>query len=725
MSRLIIVSNRLPITIARKGESLKLQTSVGGLTSGLETFHKSHSSLWVGWPGYVVGKREEEIKFIKKKLKASDCYPIFLSPYNVENYYHGFCNKIIWPLFHYFTQHVEYEDRYWQAYQRVNKHFCDILCRLIKPKDKIWIHDYHLMLLPNLLRKRKPDATIGFFLHIPFPSSDVFRLLPGRSDIIKGLLGADLIGFHTHDYVHHFVESTRRLLGHEYSLGNINTENRRIKVDAFPMGIDYERFNSAASKSIVQKELEKVRKKVGTQKVIISIDRLDYTKGLPERLLAYDLFLEKYPTYRKKVVLILVAVPSRTTVEHYAHLKRQVDEHISRINGKYGDIGWNPIWYLYRFLPFNKLVALYMIGDVALVTPTRDGMNLIAKEYLASRYDKQGVLILGEMAGAAKELGEALVVNPNNREEIADAIHNALTMSDDEQVRRNEIMQRRLQRYDIERWAHDFMERMHHVKTIQQNINISKINETLVKKIRSHYIKSRKRLLLLDYDGTLTSFTENPDHARPTKEIHTILSALSRDPKNEVVIVSGRNRKTLDQWFRTLSLSLIAEHGVWIKKKNTTWKLIESIDAQWKKRILPMLELYADRTPGSFIEEKEYSLVWHYRKADPKLALLRAGELKEALRHLTSNLDLGILEGSKVVEIKNTGINKGRAVLRWLKSQRWDFIFAIGDDWTDEDIFNALPRAAYSIKVGIGITEARYCVEDPLAVRNLLKKILR
>lgn len=725
MSRLIIVSNRLPVTIARKGESLKLQTSVGGLTSGLETFHKSQNSLWVGWPGYVVGKKKEEIRFVKRKLKTNDCFPIFLTPYSVENYYHGFCNKIIWPLFHYFTQHVEYENKYWQTYQRVNNHFCDVVCRLAKPNDKIWIHDYHLMLLPNLLRKRMPDATLGFFLHIPFPSSDVFRLLPERTEILVGLLGADLIGFHTHDYVHHFVESTRRLLGYEYTMGYINTKNRRIKVDAFPMGIEYDRFNDAASKTNVQKEIEKVKKKTGSKKVIISIDRLDYTKGLPERLSAFDLFLEKNPRYRKRVILILVAVPSRTTVEHYAQLKRQVDELISRINGKFGDIGWNPIWYLYRFLPFNKLAALYMVGDVALVTPTRDGMNLIAKEYLASRKDGYGVLILGEMAGAAHELGEAVVVNPNNREEIAHAIQMALTMPEEEQKRRNEIMRQRLKRYDIERWAHDFMERMEHVKTMQMNMSISKINDTIQGKIRSHFMKSSKRLLLLDYDGTLISFTENPDHARPTRAILKILSTLSQNPKNEIVIVSGRNRDTLDQWFGKLSLSLIAEHGVWIKHKKKNWQLIESVDSQWKKQIRPILELYVDRTPGSFIEEKDYSLVWHYRKADPQLALLRSGELKEALRNLTGNLNLGILEGSKVVEIKNTGINKGRATRRWLRKKRWDFIMALGDDWTDEDIFAALPGTAYSIRVGIGITEARYYVEDPSAVRNLLKKIIR
>lgn len=723
MIKLLIVSNRLPITVVKRAGNLKFQSSVGGLATGLDSFHKLYQSLWVGWPGIGLERIKEERRSIEKKLKDKNCHPIFLSHHDVENYYHGFCNKTIWPLFHYFTQHTKYGKNLWESYKRVNEQFCRVITKIAKPDDKIWIHDYQLMLLPKLLRKRKPDATIGFFLHIPFPSSEVFRLLPCRKEIIEGILGADLIGFHTHDYVHHFTETVRRLLGYEYSLGQLVAGGRTVKVDAFPMGINYDEFNNAVNNLDVQKEIEKIRKRVGERKIIVSIDRLDYTKGITERLEAFDLFLEKNPKYRKKVILILVAVPSRTNVDHYILLKKQVDELISKINGKYSDIGWVPIWYLYRLIPFKNLVSLYSIADVALITPLRDGMNLIAKEFVASKINKKGVLVLSEMAGAAKELGESIIVNPNNKEEIADAIKKALTMSDEEQIRRNEVMQKRLQRYNIERWANDFMDRLYHIKRIQQDVYSKIITPEITNKITKDYSKTNRHLILLDYDGTLIPFSGEPEEAKPDDKLLNLLDKLTQIFKNEVVIISGRGKQILEKWFKDLELGLIAEHGVWVKDKKGEWELIEPLRNDWKDQIRPIMEIYVDRTPGSFIEDKDFSLVWHYRKADPKLATMRAAELKDALLHITSNFNLGILEGSKIIEIKNIGINKGRAALKWISKRKWDFIMVIGDDWTDEDTFAVLPDWAYSIKVGLGISKAKFCIKSPAEVRQLLKDI--
>lgn len=725
MAKLIIVSNRLPITIAKRGSTLKLQSSVGGLATGLDSFHKSYKSLWIGWPGYITGKDPQEKTLIQKKLSQENCYPVFLSNYDIENYYYGFCNKVLWPLFHYFTENTMYAKKFWKAYQRVNEQFSEVVSKIVEPNDKIWIHDYQLMLLPKLLRRKHRKNSIGFFLHIPFPSSEIFRLLPYRTEIIEGVMGADLIGFHTHDYVHHFTESIRKLLGYEYKLGYISTMHRRVMVDAFPMGIDYERFHSASNDNEINKEITRLKKRLGDHKIIISIDRLDYTKGIAERLEAFDLFLSKYPEYRNNVTLILVAVPSRTGVDKYTILKRNIDELISKINGKYGDIGWVPIWYLYRFMPFNKLVPLYCVGDVALITPLRDGMNLIAKEYIASKVNHTGVLILSEMAGAAQELGEAIIVNPNNKEQIADAIKQSLEMPEYEQIRRNKTMQQRLKRYSVERWAHDFMERMRHIRKMQNASHMSRIDSRIKNRLIMHYIRSKNRLILLDYDGTLVSFSDNPSDVYPDAEIKSILKKLSKEPMNTLVIVSGRQRHTLDQWFTIPGINLIAEHGVWIKTAKRHWRLIEQLSSVWKKQIKTILEVFVDRTPGSFIEEKDYSLVWHYRKADPKLAKIRSSELKETLRHITSNLNIGLLEGSKVVEIKNIGINKGRAAQIWIKKKNWDFVLAVGDDWTDEDVFSILPKDAYSIKVGHGFSEANYRIEDPRAVRKLLKAMIK
>jgi len=311
-----------------------------------------------------------------------------------------------------------YSQSLWQSYQRANEVFCDAVASIWEQGDDIWVHDYHLMLLPRLLRQRLRGATIGFFLHIPFPSLEIFRLLPWRKELLEGILGADLVGFHTYDYAGHFLSSVRYLLGHDSVMGKITAGERVVKVDAFPVGIDYERYAGAAEAPATEAERRRFRGNLGDRKMILSIDRLDYTKGIIQRLEAFGLFLDRHPEYREKLTMVLVVVPSRTMVGRYAQLKKQVDELVGAVNGRHGTIGWTPIWYLYRFLPFDSLVALYTAADVALVTPLRDGMNLIAKEYVATRREGKGVLILSETAGAAKELVEAclLYTSPSPRD---------------------------------------------------------------------------------------------------------------------------------------------------------------------------------------------------------------------------------------------------------------------------------------------------------------------
>jgi trehalose 6-phosphate synthase/phosphatase len=725
MSRLLIVSNRLPITIEKRKGNLRFRRSAGGLATGLGSFYKSYKGMWIGWCGIPSDEVDmEEKKDIVTELTADlKSYPVFLSRRDVETFYAGFCNRTIWPLFHCFTQYSLYDKSLWEAYRRVNEAFCDRVVELAKNDDIIWVHDYQLMLLPRLIRERLPQAQIGFFLHIPFPPFEIFHLLPWRKEILKGLLEADVVGFHTYDYVRNFLESVHRLLGHEHAFGQVTSGDRLVNVDTFPMGIDYGRFQNAVHDKQTQKDVEKLRKRTGGRRIILSVDRLDYTKGIIKRLEAFDYFLEKNPKYREKVSLIHVAVPSRTRVEQYRILKKQVDELIGQINGKHGTIGWMPVWYLYRYVPFNSLVALYNIADVALVTPLKDGMNLIAKEFVASKTNGHGILILSEMAGAAKELGEAIIVNPNNKEEIAEALKEALSMPEEEQRKRNTMMQERLQRYDVQRWANDFMESLSQTKKLQQQLYAKKLTPEAKKKLVGDSRKSKKRLIFLDYDGTLAPFAGKPEEARPDTELPHLLEALARDPRNEVVIISGRNKESLENWFENLNIGLVAEHGAWLKEKGKDWINAEPLIGDWKSEIRPILELYTDRTPASFIEEKDFSLVWHYRKVDPQLASARAMELKDALWHLTANLNLGVLEGNKVIEIKNVGINKGQVALKWIRERKWDFILAIGDDWTDEDAFAVLPESAYSIKVGSFPSRARFNVDSIKDVRSLLKQL--
>jgi trehalose 6-phosphate synthase/phosphatase len=730
--RILIVSNRLPITVEEKEGQLEFQVSAGGLVSGLSAYLDSLKGssftkfdyIWVGWPGSVVpNKIKEELR--SKALTEFNACPVFLSERAMDKFYQGFCNKTIWPLFHYFPSYAVYEEDYWIQYQRVNEIFCDAVMEIVKPDDIVWIHDYHLMLLPRLIRERMPHIPIGFFLHIPFPSFEVFRLLPGkwRREILEGLLGADLVGFHTHDYTQYFLRCVLRILGYDHSMGQILVSNYMVKAETLPMGIDFHRFYNASGSPEVQKEKDKPKNTLANLKVISSIDRLDYTKGTLNRLRGYEAFLDKNPQWHGRVVLVLVVVPSRIGVEHYQQMKRQIDELVGKINGRFSSINWTPILYQYKFLPFHPLVALYSLSQVALVTPLRDGMNLIAKEYVATRSDKTGVLILSEMAGASKELGEAIIINPSNVEEIADALKQALEMPEEEQIRRNEVMQIRLKRYDVVRWADDFIQVLLSLKEKQKRLDAKLLSPYVKKQLIEDFVKAERRLLLLDYDGTLVPFAGLPQMAKPNEELIEILKSFSDDQKTEVSLISGRDKDTLQNWFGTIDLKLIAEHGAWLKEKKEDWKMIKPLTNDWKPQILPILEMYADRLPGSFVEEKEFAIVWHYRRADPESASMRAKELVDDLVNFTANIDVQILQGSKVVEVRCAGVNKGIASMHFISKDNFDFVLAVGDDWTDEDLFKVLPETAYSIRVGLTQSYARFNLHSQIGVIDLLREL--
>ncbi len=725
MSRLFIVSNRLGVNISRKGKKISVKNSLGGLATGLVSFseHKKDQKLtWAGWPGLATNDPSVKEQ-INSQLRPLSYIPVFLSKREIKNFYLGFCNDTIWPLFHYFLEFVDFNKKTWNTYKKINELFAKVVVKQALPSDMIWIHDYHLMLLPQLIREKIPEARIGFFLHIPFPSFEIFRLLPWRKELLAGMMGADLIGFHTYDYVRHFMSSIRRILGGENVFNQINFDNRIVKADTFPMGIDYKKFAISSSKEFVQRKIKQIKPKFQNRKVILSVDRLDYSKGIPNRLKAFNQFLIDNPEYKEKITLVLIVAPSRTNVERYMLLKIEIDKLVGKINGQHNTIGWIPIWYLFRKFDFDFLAAFYSIADVALITPLRDGMNLIAKEYIASKTNERGVLILSEMAGAANELSECILINPSNIQEISNAIKQALEMPQDEQTQRIRAMQNRIKRYTVNRWVEDFIESLNDVKTIQDEYKSQKCTEIAKEELYQDYKKSKRCLFLLDYDGTLVPFFKDPQQAAPDRELQSLLKDLSRDEKNEIVIISGRRIETLNQWFKDLNINLVGEHGLWIKEKNNEPEPFETLTDEWKEQIRPILERFVDRTPGAFIEEKFYSLVWHYRKSDPELGPLRTRELKEALIGVIANMDLTIMKGNKVLEIKSTRVNKGITTQYFLEKGNWDYVIGIGDDWTDEDIFVALPDKAYSITVGMKSSHARYYVDNPSDVRNLLKKI--
>lgn len=734
MKRLFMIANRLPLSVIKKEGQRDLEIFKGNFDSGLKSFYEAFDIKWIGRAGLNINEISEiEKQEIDNKFRLHNCIPIYLDKELRDQFIYGFCDNTIWLVFNYYNQMAKYNPDQWEVYKKVNQLYAETILKYVTEDDLIWIHDYHLMLLPGLIREKLPNISIGYFQHVPFPSFEIFRLLPWRIELLDGLLSADLIGFQTYDYQRHFMSCVRRLLGHETFFNRIRLNERIAKVDAFPKGIDFEYFHSKAKEiaenkkseqSEIHKKLLEFKSTQENRKIILSIDRLDYTKGIPERIKAFELFLKTYPEYVEKVSLFLFIDPVRKDISAFSELKKELDELVGRINGMYGSISWMPIWYFFKDTDRAEAIELYSCADIALITPIRDGMNLPAKEYIACRTDKTGVLILSEMAGAAKELGESLIVNPNNRMDVVYAIYQALNMPASEQVSRNSVLQKRLKIYNEERWANDFISGLKGVKQLQESNYTRKVTTKFINNLVSKYNGAKKRILFLDYDGTLTGFHNDPQMAMPDDELYSIITNLIAKPENTVVIISGRDKETLSKWFDGFDrLAFIAEHGVWNKNPDSDWKMNSQIDKEWMNIIEPVLQNFVDRTPRSFIEYKNYSLVWHYRHADPDMGQQRAWELKDDLKMYIANLNLEIMDGDKVIEIKNAGINKGMAALDKMGDQEFDFMLAIGDDWTDEYTFNALPESAFTIKVGTKTTAAKYYISNVKEVRDLLSKL--
>ncbi|WP_158857010.1 bifunctional alpha,alpha-trehalose-phosphate synthase (UDP-forming)/trehalose-phosphatase [Lunatibacter salilacus] len=723
MSKTIIVSNRLPVSLQHKNGKFEFKPSAGGLATGLGSIYKEGENIWIGWPGNDVdspAQRQEVIEELKNLKMA----PVFLTKEDIELYYEGFSNETIWPAFHYFTQYINYEDSYWKSYVEVNRKFCDTILEKAEPEDTIWVHDYQLLLLPMMLREALPQATIAFFQHIPFPSYEIIRMLPWRKELLEGMVGADLIGFHTYDDMRHFLSAVGRILGLSNESGYIQADNRLVNVDSFPMGIDYEKFAKAAVSKKSLANVKKFKSLLGEQQLLLTIDRLDYSKGIPQRIRVFDELLEANPEFHGKVSMIMVVVPSRAKVKSYMELKEEIDTLVGRINSKYSTLNWVPVHYFYRSFPFNELSAFYAMSDIALVTPLRDGMNLVCKEFVASKTDKKGVLILSEMAGASKELVDAVLVNPNDMKAVKESIITALNMPEEEQILRISAMQASLKKYDIFQWVKVFMSRLAHVKDKQKDFQSKAIDQTFINELESKFKAAKRPVLFLDYDGTLVGFKARPKDAYPDKELIDLVGRLAE--RCQVVIISGRDKETLGEWFAGQQVDMIAEHGVWMKKQGVDdFELYAEVDDSWKSDIRQVMDYYVLRTPGAFIEEKHHSLVWHYRKVESGLGDLRMRELFSHLKYMASGHNLQVLEGNMVLEIKRPDINKGRAATAFLKGEEYDFIMALGDDWTDEDTFKAMPKDSYTIRVGYAYTQAHYNIKNPTEVRNLLSQLVR
>jgi trehalose 6-phosphate synthase/phosphatase len=723
MSKIIIISNRLPVTVKRNGKGLEYIISIGGLSTGLKKFHEEADSLWIGWPGIsdeeITGREKRSIeKTLKEKFK---CIPVFLTQEELSKYYYGFCNNTIWPLFHYFPSQTEYEANNWEAYKEINQKFYDQVKSIIRKDDIVWVHDYQLMLLPETIKRYHRSAKVGFFLHIPFPSVELIRQLAWRAEILKGLLGADLIGFHTYDYVRHFLSSTRRLLGLDDLMNVIKYQDRYVKVGCFPMGIDFKRFSGDCIESKLCPEVLELQK-TGYTKNILSIDRLDYTKGIPGRIRAFIKFLQNYPEYIEKVRLNLIVAPSRTEIDDYEILLKEIRQLISEANGSYGTMNWMPIWFLFKSFSQNDMIGFYRNSDVLLVTPLRDGMNLIAKEYVAARTDLGGMLVLSETAGAANELTEAVMVNANDIDSVARGIRTALELPMEDKRARNKTMNLRLKKYTVEEWAADFLKQLKSTTQDPDMIILPKPIAASSNKLNKAYREAKKRILFLDYDGTLIQFGAISDQGKLDKELKVVLSRLAKDPKNTVVLISGSDKKTLDSWFAEVKgLILIASHGLWFRYPGHTWRRTVVVRNSWIESVRPLFELFADCMPGAIIDEKEFAISIHYSKCNPEIIPIKMNELRETLISMIKSSSLVLQEGYHVLELKDSRVHKGDIASKMIDRGKYDFIFNAGDDFTYEEVFQALPASAFSVKVGAGNTDTKYRMRSSPSLYKQLK----
>ncbi len=724
MPRLLIVSNRLPITVRlAEGGAVSVEPSTGGLATGMKGPHERLRGLWIGWPGDLERLPDGARREVDRRLAELRLAGVPLSADEIARYYEGYSNAILWPLFHYSVARLPNEVSGFDTYEQVNARFADEVAARWQPGDLVWIHDYQLMLVPAMLRERVPDARIGFFLHIPFPSSEIFRLLPQRERLLEGLLGADLLGFHTATYLRHFASAALRLVGATTEVDRLRWQGREVRMGVFPMGIDAAHFSALASSPEVE-ELVASHRREGHQ-LLLGLDRLDYTKGIQRRLLAFEALLRAHPELTRKVRLVQVAVPSRENVEAYRELREEVDALVGRIHGEFATPDWSPIHYLYRGLSQAEIVALYRATDAVLVTPLRDGMNLVAKEFVAARSDGDGVLVLSEFAGAAAEMTEALLVNPYDVQRTAEVFYQALTLPEEERRTRLALLRERVMTRDVHAWAKDFIARLEQAAAKPASPALSPPGA--LRQALERARQAERLALLLDYDGTLVPFAATPELAAPDAALLALLRRLASRRGTEVHLVSGRRRATMERWFALLPVGLFAEHGFWGRLPGGGWTAATAAPPlTWREPVLAILREFSDRTPGTLIEEKTAGFAWHYRSADPEYGAAQAKELTLHLRSLIGDLPLEILPGDMVLEVRPRGVNKGLAVaeVRARAAAADTLLLAMGDDRTDEDLFAALPAGAIAIHVGPSPSRAELRISGVRAARALLEELL-
>ncbi len=725
---LINVSNRLPVTLGTD----KITKSSGGLVAALEGLSADeYEAKWIGWPGGAV-EPDRQPKIEKTLLDEHGCIPVFLTKEEADAHYEGFSNSSVWPLLHYMPNYLRYEPAWWDEYHRVNQRFANKVLATAQDGDLVWVHDYQLLLVPAMLKAARPDLRVGFFLHTPFPAYDIFRCHPRRRELVAGMLGADLLGFHTFGYLRHFRSSAANLLAVETEITRVRTaDGHRALLGVYPIGINAPKFDQTLDGPDHRARQEKFRHTFEGKQIVLSVERMDYTKGILHRLEAVDCYLAGLAD-RDKVKFIFVSVPSREGVEEYQELRADVEARIGRLNGKYATLHNSPVHFIHGSVEFADLCALYSIADAGLVTPLIDGMNLVAKEFLACQRDHAAPLILSEFAGAAEELFGALIVNPYDAAAVGASIAQALAMPPEEKQSRTAPMHARVMEHDAGRWAKGFIddlaalgEKPGHESSPDDLPGVSQAAPRLAEALRS----GAPVAMFLDYDGTLRDLVYDPATARPDESLRALLDALAARSRLDVTIISGRTPDDLDAFLGSYPFRLVAEHGASVRPPGGSWEpQDEQVDYGWKALVLPILRLYEDGTPGSTVEEKRTSLVWHYRRVDAEYGAWKANQLAETLGAVTANAHVQVRHGKKIVEVVSMRNSKGLAasgiLAKFAGDQRPALVLCAGDDATDESLFTPGSDDLLTVKVGEGPTTAAYRAADPAAFRRFLLEAL-
>lgn len=724
----IFISNRLPYSVNEQTSEVKRGS--GGLVSALLDVNLDEPFLWLGFES-----SQKSIELINEHAKNNSekliPKPIYIDSKLYDLYYNKFSNDVLWPLFHYEGRHTKFTNESWLAYKEANTLMAESVSKIANPNDTVWIHDFHFFLLPEILKKLRPDLKIGFFLHIPFPSSEIFRQLPIREELLRGICGCDLIGFQEHSYLRHFTVCLGAFLGVDSTFFKVDLGSHTLHLGVYPISIDTLNFKKKAQSFEVEDRTEKLKKKIQSNFLILGVDRLDYIKGVELKLKGFYRALQKYPELIGKANLMQIAIPTRAKVPAYSSLKREVEQLVGQINGEFGKPDYTPVMYIYNSVSEKDLLALYRRAECLLITSKRDGMNLVAMEYVMSQnLNSPGTLILSEFTGAASLLGSAQIINPWNEEAIADAIYNGFSMPLLKKRKVLSDLQYFLSQYSASQWANSFLKDLKSYTTqkTQQSSKLIYANRNSWDDDFQKLLFQRKlEYLFLDFDGTLVPLQSLPHQAQISSDVLEILTKINNHVK--VAIISGRPKKFLDKQFKDQPFLLAAEHGVFFRSNKERWKSRVTSDLKtWYHEVENVMSDYSRRVPLSFVEKKEASIAWHYRESPSGFANYQAKRLLDELQISMANLPVSFMAGSKIIEARSIECNKGNFI-RWQLSnsslnQENYLIMALGDDKTDEDMFKALNQTnGISIKIGMEDTMAKFRISSQHQVFHFLKEL--